>query len=154
MSKSHRWIQALFLATIVTTTLRGADGADPWMKSDLMTVAELKSRLPDVKAGRAVLIQVGFHKLYAQGFIPGSEYAGPCNKPEGLADLKKLVGKIPRNQEIMIYCGCCPWEHCPNIRPAFATLKEMGFKNIKAVEFPDSLASDWAAKGYPLTRGD
>ena len=40
----------------------------------------------------------------------------------------------------------------PNIRPAFKALKEMGFTNVKAVEFPDSPASDWAAKGYPLTR--
>ena len=154
MFKLHRWAQTLFLATILTTTLRAADTADSWKKSELMTVAELKSQLPDVKAGKFTLIHVGFHKLYAQGFIPGSQYGGPCNKPEGLAELKKLVEKIPHSRAVIIYCGCCPWDVCPNIRPAFKTLKQMGFTNIKAVEFPDSLASDWAVKGYPLTRGE
>jgi len=118
-----------------------------------MTVAEFKTQLPEVKAGKAILIHVGFRKLYVQGFIPGSKYAGPGARPGGLADLKKLVEEISHDREIIIYCGCCPWQDCPNIRPAFATLKQMGFKNIKAVEFPDSLVSDWAAKGYPLTRG-
>jgi rhodanese-related sulfurtransferase len=142
------------LVTIVISILQGADSADPWKKSELMTVAELKTQLPDVKSGQAILIHVGFRKLYAQGFIPGSQYAGPGNKPEGLADLKKLVAKFPRDRKIILYCGCCPWDVCPNMRPAFATLKEMGFKNIRAVEFPDSLVSDWAAKGYPLVRGE
>ena len=154
MFKLSRWAQALFLATILTSTLMAADSADPWKKSDLMTVDQLKSQLPDVKAGKVTLIHVGFRKLYAQGYIPGTQYGGPGNKPEGLADLKKVVEKIPHSRAIIIYCGCCPWDVCPNIRPAFRTLKQMGFTNVKAVEIPDSLASDWAAKGYPLTRGE
>ena len=147
-------VKIIVLIATVISTARIAGAADPWTKSQLMTVEELKAQLPEVKSGKATLIHVGFHKLYAQGFIPGSQYAGPGNQPEGLADLKKLVAKLPRNREIILYCGCCPWNVCPNIRPAFKALKEMGFTNVKAVEFPDSLVSDWAAKGYPLTRGE
>jgi thiosulfate/3-mercaptopyruvate sulfurtransferase len=154
MFQFRGWAQALVLATIVISTMWAADSTDPWKKSELMTVVELKGRLPDVKSGKALLIHVGFRKLYAQGYIPGSHYAGPGNKPEGLADFKKLVEKIPHNREIIIYCGCCPWDVCPNIRPAFRALKQMGFTNIKAVEFPNALVSDWAAKGFPLTRGE
>jgi hypothetical protein len=68
--------------------------------------------------------------------------------------LEKLVGKLPRRQEIVIYCGCCPWEECPNLRPAFRALKQMGFSNIKVLNLPTRLGADWAAKGYPLIRGE
>jgi hypothetical protein len=29
----------------------------------------------------------------------------------------------------------------------------MGFKRIKLVNIPTNLATDWAAKGYPLEKG-
>jgi hypothetical protein len=71
-----------------------------------------------------------------------------------LAALRKLVEKMPRNQEIVIYCGCCPWEVCPNIRPAFQALKQMGFSKLKVLDIPVRIDTDWAAKGYPLTSGE
>jgi rhodanese-related sulfurtransferase len=131
-----------------------ADVARPWTPSDLMPAAQLNSQLPAVKAGKIVLIQVGFLTMYKMGHIPGSQYAGAASKPEGLAALQKLVAKFPRNQEIVIYCGCCPWSDCPNIRPAFHTLKEMGFTNLKVLDIPERLGDDWTAKGYPIVKGE
>jgi thiosulfate/3-mercaptopyruvate sulfurtransferase len=145
---------AFFLAMFATGGLRAADNADPWTRLDLMTPAQLNSHLSAVKAGKIILIHVGFRMLYDQGHIPESKYAGPGARPEGLVALKNLVEKTPRNQEIVIYCGCCPWEECPNIRPAFRALKQMGFSNIKVLDIPTTLGTDWAAKGFPLTRGD
>jgi len=109
--------------------------------------------LPEVKAGKIILIQVGFHTMYKMGHIPGSQYAGAASNAEGLAALRKLVASLSRNQEIVIYCGCCPWDNCPNIRPAFQTLKEMGFSNLKVLDIPERLGTDWTAKGYPVTAG-
>jgi hypothetical protein len=37
---------------------------------------------------------------------------------EGLASLERAVKDVPRERAILIYCGCCPWDKCPNVRPA------------------------------------
>jgi rhodanese-related sulfurtransferase len=139
---------------LASVTLGAADNARPWAPSDLIPAAQLNSELPAVKAGKIVLIQVGFLMMYKMGHIPGSQYAGSAAKPEGLAALKKLVANLPRNQQIIIYCGCCPWNDCPNIRPAFRALKEMGFTNFKVLEIPDRLGDDWTAKGFPIAKGE
>ena len=85
---------------------------------------------------------------------PGSQYTAPASKAEGLATLEKLVAKLPRNQEIVIYCGCCPWDNCPNIRPAFRALKDMGFSNLKVLEIRERLFDNWTAKGFPIVKGE
>jgi thiosulfate/3-mercaptopyruvate sulfurtransferase len=154
MLRFRRLGTAFLLVMFAAGGLKAADNADPWTRSDLVTPAQLNSQLPAVKAGKIILIHVGFRVLYNQGHIPGSKYAGPGARPEGLVALKDLVEKIPRNQKIVIYCGCCPWEECPNIRPAFRALKQMGFSNLKVLDIPTRLGTDWAAKAYPLTKGE
>ncbi|HMD86615.1 MAG TPA: rhodanese-like domain-containing protein [Terriglobia bacterium] len=154
MSLLRRLASASILAMLSGVTLGAADNARPWARSDLISAAQLDSQLPGVKAGKIVLIQVGFLMMYKMGHIPGSQYAGAAVKPEGLAALKKLAANLPRNQQIVIYCGCCPWNDCPNIRPAFRALKEMGFTNFKVLDIPERLGTDWTAKGFPIVKGD
>ena len=144
----------LILAVLANVAVKAADAARPIAPSDLITASQLNSQLPEVRAGKIILIQVGFHVMYLMGHIPGSQYAGPAAKAEGLAALKKLVAKLPRNQKIVIYCGCCPWNDCPNIRPAIQTLKGMGFTNVKVLDIPQRLGDDWTAKGYPIVKGE
>jgi hypothetical protein len=79
---------------------------------------------------------------------------GAASNAEGLEGLKKLVTKLARNQMIVIYCGCCPWDDCPNIRPAYQALKEMGFTNFKVLDIPNRMGDDWTAKGYPIVKGE
>lgn len=122
---------------------------DPWTPAELITPAVLAR-----ETGSALVIHVGFPVLYHGAHIKGSVYAGPASKPEGLEALKKAVEKEPRDREIVLYCGCCPWEHCPNIRPAFAALKQMGFTHVRALEIPVNLKADWIDHGYPTARGD
>ena len=154
MLRLHGFTAAFILTMFAAVGQMTADNVDQWAQADLMPAAELNRQLSAVKAGKIILLQVGFQVLYKQGHIPGSQYAGPGSKTEGLAALEKLVGKLPRRQEIVIYCGCCPWEECPNIRPAFRALKQMGFSNVKVLNLPTRLGADWVAKGYPLTRGE
>ena len=143
----------MLLVLLATFSVRAADNTEPWTSADLVTAAQLNSELPAVKAGKIVLIQVGFHVMYQMGHIPGSQYTGPASRAEGLEALRKLVATLPRNQKIVIYCGCCPWNDCPNIRPAFQALKEMGFTNFKVLDIPQRLGDDWTAKGYPIVKG-
>ena len=154
MCLSRKLGSALLLAMLASVTLSAADDTRPWTPSDLMPAAQLNSQLPAVKSGKIVLIHVGFLMMYKMGHIPGSQYVGAASKPEGLAALKKLVAKLPRNQKIVIYCGCCPWNDCPNIRPAFRALKEMGFTNFKVLDIPERLGTDWTAKGFPIVKGE
>ncbi len=154
MSLLGKLVIAFLLTMFASSAVGAVDSTRPWSPSDLMPAPQLNSQLPAVKAGKIVLIHVGFLMMYKMGHIPGSQYAGPAAKEEGLAALKKLVAKLPRNQEIVIYCGCCPWDDCPNIRPAFEALKEMGFTNFKVLDIPQRLGDNWTAKGYPIVQGE
>jgi thiosulfate/3-mercaptopyruvate sulfurtransferase len=120
---------------------------DPWTESDVIR--------PEVVAkdiATPLLLHVGFDELYRASHIPGSVYAGPASKPEGIDALKKAVAGQAKNRDILLYCGCCPWDRCPNIRPAFAALHEMGFTRVKVMIVPQNLKVDWSDKGYPVER--
>jgi thiosulfate/3-mercaptopyruvate sulfurtransferase len=38
---------------------------------------------------------------------------------------------------------------CPNIRPAYETIKRMGFKAVRVLSIPNNMHNDWTMKGYP-----
>ena len=154
MNLLQRWRCALILVILTSAVVWAADVTHPVTPSDLITASQLNGKLPEVKAGKIILLQVGFHTMYKMGHIPDSQYVGAASNAEGLAALKKLVAKLPHTQAIVIYCGCCPWDQCPNIRPAFQMLKEMGFSNLKALDIPERLGDDWTAKGFPIVKGD
>jgi thiosulfate/3-mercaptopyruvate sulfurtransferase len=99
-------------------------------------------------AGRAILY-TGPNVLFRSKHIPGAVYAGPGSNADGLALLKREGGKLAHDREIVIYCGCCPWDRCPNIAPAMAVLKEMGFTKVKALYLGTGFKADWIDKGYP-----
>jgi len=122
--------------------------------SQLIKPEELVKVLQSSKSERPLLIQVGSHVLYSQAHIPGSEYIGPASGESGLQQLRKRVEPLPRSKFIVIYCGCCPWSHCPNIRPADDVLHAMGFTNVKVLYIASNLGADWVEKGYPVANGD
>ena len=116
-----------------------------------MQPAELAAML---KAGNPPpILQVGFSVMYQQAHIPNSQYAGPGNKDDGLLNLKSHVDALPRDRLVVIYCGCCPWEKCPNIAAAYKQLTEMGFTQVKVLYLASNFGADWVDKGYPVTRG-
>ena len=122
--------------------------------AQLINPEELVKILQSSKAQKPLLIQVGSHVLYAQAHIPGSEYIGPASSESGLQQLRKRVASLPRNQFIVIYCGCCPWSHCPNVKPAADALRAMGFTNAKVLFIADNFGANWVEKGYAVARGE
>ena len=118
--------------------------------SALIQPAELAGEL---KAAPPTILQVGFSKLYQQAHIPGAVYAGPTNSEAGLAALKAEAEKLPRGAAIVIYCGCCPWNRCPNMDAAYTALKAMGFSRLRALYIADNFGQDWVDKGYPVVMG-
>jgi rhodanese-related sulfurtransferase len=105
------------------------------------------------KGPHPAIFQVGPNVLYRGKHIPGSVYAGPASRTEGLELLRHTVDKLPRNSEIVVYCGCCPWGNCPNVKPAMALLKDMGFTRAKAMYIETGFAKDWTEEGYPVEAG-
>ncbi len=129
--------------------------SDPWSPADLLAPAALAKELAAPGAGeRPVLLCVGFLPLYHGAHIPGATLAGPTSRPEGIAALRKAVQDLPADRPLVIYCGCCPFEDCPNVRPAFTTLQAMGFRRIRVVLMPHDFAHDWTQQGFPIEKGD
>lgn len=103
---------------------------------------------------KPILIHVGFHVLYTQGHIPGSEYIGPASQEEALQKLRKRVEQLPRKKFIVLYCGCCPWDHCPTVSAAYEALHNMGFSRVRVLYIPNNFGRDWIARGYPVEKGE
>jgi thiosulfate/3-mercaptopyruvate sulfurtransferase len=120
----------------------------------LIQPEELVRALQSAKGDKPVVIQVGSHVLYSQAHIPGSEYIGPASSEDGLQQLRKRVETLPRNKSIILYCGCCPWSHCPNVKPADDALRALGFTNVKVLYIANNFGTDWVDKGYPVAKGD
>jgi hypothetical protein len=102
---------------------------------------------------KPVVVCVGFRPLYMGAHVPGAVFHGPAQSGQGLADLKKWAQSVSHSANLVVYCGCCPLEHCPNIRPAFNALRDMGFANLRVLLLPHDFATDWVEKGYPVEKG-
>jgi thiosulfate/3-mercaptopyruvate sulfurtransferase len=139
-----RWIQALAIALPLIALAAEITTTEP---KDL--AAELQA-----KGDRPALVHVGFATLYRGKHIPQSIYAGPASRADGLDLLKKSVANLPRDRELVGYCGCCPWDMCPNIKPAMEALRQMGFTKVKALLIAKNFQADWADRGYPVEAGE
>ena len=150
---------ALFAALAIPNILHGQQPAANSLtpvsasipQSVLIQPAELVQMLHNSE--KPLMLHVGSHVLYAEAHIPGSEYAGAAGTSAGLQALRKRVSGLKKDQLIVIYCGCCPWGHCPNIRPAYEQLHSLGFTQIKALYLADNFGTDWVDKGYPVAKG-
>ncbi len=103
---------------------------------------------------RPTILQVGSKVMFAQAHIPGAQYAGPGSQSAGIASLEDMVASLPKNKRIVLYCGCCPWNRCPNVGPAFKRLHDLGFSNVKVLYMANNFGDDWVNKGYPAVKGN
>ena len=85
--------------------------------------------------------------------MPGAAFHGTASTDQGLAELQAWAATVPRSTDLVIYCGCCPFDKCPNIRPAYTAMSSMGFKKLRVLTIPTSFAVDWAGMGYPMQKG-
>ena len=123
-------------------------------QTDQMQPTELVRLLKAGGKTQPVVLQVGSYVMFQQAHIPNSGFAGPALQSNGLILLKKLSAPLSKNQLIVIYCGCCPWNRCPNMGTAYKELRDLGFRNVKALYLPGNFGDDWVAKGYPVERGE
>ena len=143
---------AFVVLILLNTTLCVAQSADSIDKAHLIQPEDLVKVL-QAKGEKPLILQVGFKVLYAQNHVPGAEYVGAAGEKEGLEQLRKRVQPLARDKQIVIYCGCCPWAHCPNLGAAYKALSDMGFSNVKALYIANNFGQDWVQKGYPTEKG-
>ena len=137
-----------FLASVLLLlTFQQCKAQEPkpenWTSEQLMQPADLAQALNDNK---------NIPLIYCVGpgvVIPHSIDIGMTDKPENIQKLKDSLKKVSRDANIVIYCGCCPFARCPNVRPAIALLKEMKFTNYHLLNLPHNIRTDWISKGYP-----
>jgi hypothetical protein len=114
-----------------------------WTKDQLMQPAQLAEIL-QTKKSLPVIYSVG-----PGAVIPHSVDIGSAKEKENLDKFKNQLTDLPKDAGIVVYCGCCPFDHCPNVRPAIAALKEMKFTNYKLLNLEHNIKTDWFDKGFP-----
>ena len=122
--------------------------------ADLLQPEELARALRASSAVKPLILQVGSRILFAEAHIPGAEYVGAGGQEAGLQALATRVKDLKPDQPLVIYCGCCPWSKCPNIRPAYEQLRKLGFTKFKVLYLADNFGTNWVDKGYPIAKGN
>jgi thiosulfate/3-mercaptopyruvate sulfurtransferase len=146
---------AVILAAIAVLFVAQAAGqAAAIPTTRLINPEDLVKLLQTPGKEKPLMIQVGSHVLFSQAHIPDSEYIGPASTESGVQQLRKRVESQPRTRFIVLYCGCCPWSRCPNVKPADDALHAMGFTNVKVLYIADNFGTNWVDKGYPVAKGE
>jgi thiosulfate/3-mercaptopyruvate sulfurtransferase len=151
--KTAKRFTLLFLFIVCLMSTQAIAQWSPIAPGRLISPEDLAKMLQSGKE-KPLMLQVGSHMLFLQAHLPGSEYVGPGANEAGLQPLRKRVESLPRNKFIILYCGCCPWNHCPNVKPADDALHTMGFTNVKVLYIADNFGTNWVDKGYPTAKGD
>lgn len=117
-----------------------------WTADQLIQPSELAAAISADK-DVPVIISVG-----PGAIIPNSIDAGVGSEEAGLTKLKDTLSSIPKDKKIVVYCGCCPFLHCPNVRPAINALKVLNFANYYLLNLSNNIKTDWIDKGYPVAK--
>ena len=135
-----KWIAAITALVVGVTVLSFTYPAEK-----LLDPAKLAEIIKDPKAAKPMIINVGPTPM-----IKGAKFIGAAEDPTNKERLKTMVKDLPKNKDIVLYCGCCKLEDCWNIHEASKIMTSMGFTNYKILNMPEDFTIDWHAKGYPL----
>lgn len=149
MGYSAARLKALALAALLLT---GVSAQETWNPRTLLAPAQIAKQVRDPSPDKPLILFVGFAVMYRAAHIPAALLAGPASTAPGLAQLKGIASGIPRNRRLILYCGCCPFAKCPNVKPAYKILRQMGFSQIQILELDQNFHTDWVEKGYPVIK--
>jgi hypothetical protein len=121
-----------------------AQNPENWTKDQLIQPSELARILQDNK-DIPVIFSVG-----PGAYVPHSTDIGMVKEKENLDKLKAQLKNLKKDQRIVVYCGCCPFDRCPNVRPAIQLLKDMKFTNYALLNLEHNIKIDWINQGYPV----
>lgn len=121
---------------------------DPWTKGELYDTGQLAQLLTDKsKTNDPAIFNIG-----PVSNIKGAIAVGAASQEEGISKLKEQLKILAKDKEIIVYCGCCPFNKCPNVRPAFSLLKKEGYTKVFLLNLPENIHKNWISKGYPVEK--
>jgi rhodanese-related sulfurtransferase len=145
-------VLALGLAACARNTAGTASSSELWGENSVKP-ADLVAELANASgADKPTVVCTAPPFLYRAGHVPGAILHGPMTSPSVINELTAWAQPLPRSSNIVIYCGCCPMEQCPNIRPAYKVLKDLGFTRVRVLVLSDNFATDWVSRGYPIEK--
>jgi len=147
-------LRLVSLAVLLTSLFAFAQKEPSSGSLQLIQPDELVKAMQSSGGQKPVVLYVGPRLIYTQAHIPGAENIGPVGRAEGMEKLRARAKSLPHDGFIVVYCGCCPWDHCPNIRPAYQELTKQGFTKVRVLYLATSIGTDWADKGYPTAKGE
>jgi len=119
--------------------------SNPWTKSQLMEPSVLANM---IEKGQKIRI----YNIGVVEDIKGATHLGAASEKQNVEKLTKVIKGLPKNEMIVVYCGCCPMDKCPNIRPAFKALNDQKFTKAYLLNLTVNLKTEWINKGYPLAQ--
>lgn len=145
----------LIAATLVACSRSGdtrAGAPSPW-PADRVVSAEDLARAVSAAGARPHVMHVGPAVLFKRAHVPTAVHAGEGGDPDGLAEIATALTPLAHDTDLVLYCGCCPYENCPNIRPAYSKAVELGFTKVRVLDLPTNLKTDWTDHGLPVETG-
>ena len=136
------YIPILLLIIISCKQSQNKETLEPWSTSQLLEPKLLSYKIQSGK-DLPMIVSIGPGIV-----IKNSIGIGECRYDENIEKLKSLVSGYKKDDKIVLYCGCCPFKNCPNIRPAFTLMNELGFKNHKLLNIKNNIKADWIDMGY------
>lgn len=119
--------------------------APTWKKEQLMSTKELADKITANAKDKPLVFNVG-----PMENIKGAVAMGAATNVTFADKMKATLAMENKAKAVVVYCGCCSYSSCPNIKPAYDILMAQGFKNTKVLELPEGIKPDWVAKGYPM----
>jgi hypothetical protein len=150
ITKNYKMKKRFIVFTLIAFTILNhgfSQTAEPWKAEQLLAPATLNSSINSSSKDKPLILCVGPSAL-----IKTSVDAGPAKDKDNLEQLKQILSREKKDRPIVIYCGCCPFDHCPNVRPAFQLLNEMQFTHAMLLDIPKNLKTDWIDKGYSINQ--
>lgn len=136
----------LGLSTFMLVSFKSQQ-TEPWTQRQLAAPQDLALTLNAPMSHQPIVLSVG-----PAAVIKNSIDIGPAKDAQGIDKLKRQLIDVSKDETIILYCGCCPFDKCPNIRPAFELLTQMQFKNHKLLNLPHNIKMDWIDRGYPVSQ--
>ena len=136
---------SLFTMAIFFSGVLLSSGEEPWRTDQLMEPADLAQLINDPRMPQPILFSIG-----PSAVIKNSIDIGAVNDKVNWEKLRLELAKLSPDAQVVIYCGCCPFNHCPNIRPAFTLMNEMKLTNHKLLNLTKNIKVNWIDNGYPV----
>jgi thiosulfate/3-mercaptopyruvate sulfurtransferase len=138
-------MKTIFTVLLIASGVMSSYAQAPiWKKEQLMPTADLAAKITTNAKDKPLIFNVG-----PMENIKGAQAVGAATNATFSSKILSYLTMENKTRAVVVYCGCCSYSSCPNIKPAYDILLAQGFKNTKVLELPEGIKPDWVAKGYP-----